>query len=31
MRALVPGLRLVWQMLAASLLLGGCAQVPREP
>ena len=31
MHALVPGLRLVWQMLAASLLLGGCAQVPREP
>lgn len=31
MRALVPGLQIVWQMLAASLLLGGCAQVPREP
>ena len=31
MRALVPGLLIVWQLLAAGLLLGGCAQVPREP
>ncbi|SFC67931.1 flagellar L-ring protein precursor FlgH [Polaromonas sp. OV174] len=31
MRRLLVGDGAVWLLLAASLLLGGCAQVPREP
>lgn len=31
MRKVLASLRLMWPMLAAGLLLGGCAQMPREP
>ncbi len=31
MNAVRVSLRFVWRTLAASLLLGGCAQIPREP
>lgn len=31
MRKVLASLRLMWPVLAAGLLLGGCAQMPREP